>query len=960
QSFHGTITVNGVAYTVEPKKSGHHFILAEGASLEPGQFGFGAWTAGSFGNGGEWFGNLEPIEIEDCSDITYLWSNGETTSSITVTEAGEYNVTVTACNGCEATDKVVVTFVEPKAYIMEGGDSFCIDGEADYLTDNTISVSGDIMGANNTFVVTDSEGNILGLPATLEAVKGIDFDGAGAGTCLIWHLSFEDGLQGATTGANANDLEGCFNLSNPISVVRNEAPTADAGDDVTICAGEEAMLTATGGGTYLWSSGETAASIKVDPTVTTTYTVTVTSAEGCEDTDEVVVNVLTLKAYVLEGGDSFCIDGEADYLTDNTISVSGDLMGANNTFVVTDSDGNILGLPGTLEAVKDINFDGSGAGTCLVWHLSFEDGLQGATMGANANDLEGCFNLSNPISVVRNEAPTADAGDDVTICAGEEAMLTATGGGTYLWSTGETTASIKVDPTATTTYSVTVTSDEDCEATDEVIVSVDDKVIIGDFVWLDENRNGLQDDGATGVNDVKVTLYQCNGDEVASTMTADNADGDAGAYSFEVCPNSGAYYIIFGDIPDGMEFTSSNSGDDTKDSDANENGRTDCFEVTDMDDPTIDGGLTEICDIKIDAGEDVSICVNETIEITAELIDNTAECPSVCVFPIIEQERCSGALGNYEIFLMSTTGSIVDAKFKTSEQKLERYADNSARYTATATNGLDVIQIDAMFTGYTASTPIGSPKLNQCQEYDSSDWEYWTTWSGTVTSENHGVFNLSVKGAAFQMGLGADQMRTGLGASGWFYAEGGDGFYVDGDVNVAIKPCVESGVMYKWSTEDGSIVSDSNQKTIKVNKPGTYVVEAINCIDCFTTDTIVVEKGVCPVVMRSQPTPKMSTVYPVPVQSGGRLTIMFDIPTVSNDEFNVVPLKASVDYIERKEDVGIMLYDITGRMISIPRTFKIIDGKAVIYLDLDYIPSGKYILRAQGPNWSDAKNIVVK
>ncbi|TMM57124.1 hypothetical protein FEE95_11575 [Maribacter algarum] len=711
---------------------------------------------------------------------------------------------------------------------------------------------------------------------------------------------------------------------------------------------------------YLWSTGETTQSITV--TEAGEYTVTVSDCKGCTATDTVVVEVINPKAYELTGGDSFCIDGEADFLTDNTISVSGDSIGANNTFVVTDSDGKILGLPATLDQVKAIDFDGAGPGTCLVWHLAFEDGLQGASMGANANDLEGCFNLSNPISVIRNEGPTANAGDDVTVCSGEEVMLTATGEGSYLWSTGETTAAIKVAPTTETTYTVTVTSDEGCEASDEVMVSVEEKVSIGDFVWLDENRNGLQDDSASGVNDVKVTLYQCNGDAISSTMTADNAAGEPGAYTFEVCPNSGEYYVVFGDIPDGMEFTDSDTGtDDTKDSDANENGRTECFEVTDVDDLSIDGGLIKICDINIDAGDDATICTNETIEITADILDNTADCPGVCVYPIKDQERCYGPEGNYEVYLVST-GHVDNFKFKASEQKFERYADNTARYTATASNGKDVIKIDALYTGYTTNTPVGSPKNNACQQYDTSDWEYWTTWSGTITSENHGVFNLSVKEAAFQMGDGADVTRTGFGASGWFYVDGGDGFYSEGDVNVTIDPCVENGVTFKWTTEDGNIVGNADQKTIKVNQPGTYVVEAVNCVDCFTRDKITVTKGTCDNGAKTEASPKMSTVYPVPVQSGGTLTIAFDIPEASKDNSRLqsASLKATVDFPDRQEDVTMLLYDMMGRVINVPRTYKIVNGKAVIYLVLDHIPSGKYILRAQGPNWSDAKNVLVK
>jgi len=47
----------------------------------------------------------------------------------------------------------------------------------------------------------------------------VDFDEAPPGVCLIWSVSYDE-LVGAYVGANANDLEGCFDLSNPIEVNR--------------------------------------------------------------------------------------------------------------------------------------------------------------------------------------------------------------------------------------------------------------------------------------------------------------------------------------------------------------------------------------------------------------------------------------------------------------------------------------------------------------------------------------------------------------------------------------------------------------------------------------------------------------------------------------------------------------------------------------------------------------------
>ena len=47
---------------------------------------------------------------------------------------------------------------------------------------------------------------------------------------------------------------------------------------------------------------------------------------------------------------------------------------------------------------------------------------------------------------------------------------------------------------------------------------------LGDYVWLDTNGNGIQDDGDTGINGVTVNLYDCAGNPLASTTTADDGE----------------------------------------------------------------------------------------------------------------------------------------------------------------------------------------------------------------------------------------------------------------------------------------------------------------------------------------------------------------------------------------------------------------------------------------------------
>jgi hypothetical protein len=67
----------------------------------------------------------------------------------------------------------------------------------------------------------------------------------------------------------------------------------------------------------------------------------------------------------------------------------------------------------------------------------------------------------------------ADAGPDVTVCPGQSTTLTASGGTTYQWSNGATTASTVVSPSATTTYVVTVTQPGCGTDTDDVTVVVE-------------------------------------------------------------------------------------------------------------------------------------------------------------------------------------------------------------------------------------------------------------------------------------------------------------------------------------------------------------------------------------------------------------------------------------------------------------------------------------------------------
>jgi hypothetical protein len=93
---------------------------------------------------------------------------------------------------------------------------------------------------------------------------------------------------------------------------------------------------------------------------------------------------------------------------------------------------------------------------------------------------------------------------------------------------------------------------------------------LGDRVWLDTNKNGVQDSNESGVASVTVILYDtanCIGDSIATEMTNTN-----GNYLFSNL-NSGTYSLAFSTLPSEHNITMANQGNnDSLNSDANEKG----------------------------------------------------------------------------------------------------------------------------------------------------------------------------------------------------------------------------------------------------------------------------------------------------------------------------------------------------------------------------------------------------
>jgi hypothetical protein len=340
----------------------------------------------------------------------------------------------------DLSNSIQVDRVGLDAGVLSGGPyEFTVDGSPDMVMDIALDETS-LTGSNQGFVVTDADLNILGLPPTLEAVKGVDFDGAGAGVCLIWHITYEDGIIGLEPGNNAGNLQGAFALSNSIMVTRNElmAGTLSGGpydfivdgisDMVTGLTLDNSQVTGSNQGFVITDADlnilglpptlEAAKGVDFDaagPGVCLIWHITYedgilglesgSNAGNLEGffalSNAITVTRNSLNAGTLEGGPfMFTVDGTPDMVSGIVLNDM-DLVGNQQTYVITDETGNILGLPPTLEAVEGVDFDGAGVGVCLIWHLTYAEGLSGLEAGMNTDDLEGFYDFSNSIQVTR-------------------------------------------------------------------------------------------------------------------------------------------------------------------------------------------------------------------------------------------------------------------------------------------------------------------------------------------------------------------------------------------------------------------------------------------------------------------------------------------------------------------------------------------------------------------------------
>ncbi|HPF00405.1 MAG TPA: cohesin domain-containing protein, partial [Bacteroidales bacterium] len=220
--------------------------------------------------------------------------------------------------------------------------------------------------------------------------------------------------------------------ANATDITIHAIPNANAGSDQDICIGNSVTLTATGGVSYAWNSGQNTGAITVSPALNTEYIVTVTDAFGCENSDTVNVVVHALPSANAGSDVNICFGESA------SLSASGGNAYAWNSGQNT----------------ADITVSPTATTQFIV----------------SVTDIWSC--QAADTVVVNVFQVFANAGSDEDICSGGSTLLTATGGTSYAWSTGQNTDAITVSPVVSSNYIVTVTGVNNCTDLDTVSVIV--------------------------------------------------------------------------------------------------------------------------------------------------------------------------------------------------------------------------------------------------------------------------------------------------------------------------------------------------------------------------------------------------------------------------------------------------------------------------------------------------------
>jgi gliding motility-associated-like protein len=444
--------------------------------------------------------------------FTYAWSNGATTSSISLLVAGIYNVTVTDANGCTGiVNRIALS--EPAAF------------QYNVFIDN-ISCAGGTDGALD-FTLTGGTAPYTYLWVRYDLNTYMPIDTLGTSQDLT-------GLTSGLYGVEVQDANGCdgavfFLLVEPDPIQISGLPS-----DVTAvsCAGgnDGAINISANGGTgvisFLWSNG--AQTEDLEDLTAGSYSVTATDLNACTATRSFTVT------------------------QPDTIKITIDPLLTANVSCYGGNDGAI-----------SITVTGGNGGLTFSWSNGATTqnltGLAAGTYSITVSDSLGCQGALANITVTQPDSLTLTASSTTVSCnaTSDGTATIAVAGGTapytYLWSNGSTTANLT--NLVTGNYTVTVTDAKGCIKSASVTVGVANCPPIA----RNDINNTLKNVPVSG--DISTNDRDPDGDDLTFTVISGPSNGTLTAFdpatgTYTYTPNNGfvgedtyTYYTCDNGIP---------------------------------------------------------------------------------------------------------------------------------------------------------------------------------------------------------------------------------------------------------------------------------------------------------------------------------------------------------------------------------------------------------------------------
>lgn len=395
---------------------------------------------------------------------SYTWSTNSNMFSIVVspTTSTTYSVTGLGFNSCRTTTVITVNTTSPPSLtISPSSPAICsgetmtlsVSGANTYTWNNSsnstsISVSPtsntsytvtgrDLGNCSNTSVYTVTVNSIPTVSITASSTSICEGESlvllASGANSYTWNGTA--GVSSITVSPTSNttytllgtDINNCSdtelqNITVNVLPTLTITPTNNA-----FCIGQTNTLTASGASTYTWSTNDNTSGIIITPTISTNYTLSGTSTEGCRNSITYSVNPSVAPSLTVtsSNGNSFCSGNNT------VLEASGADTYSWNNGVITYSN-----------SVSPIN-----SATYTV---------------IGTNSLTACSSsYVYTISVIPLPNVSVSSSSNL-LCVGETATLTATGANTYTWSNGTNSSQIIVNPSVSTSYTL-VGSDNTCE-----------------------------------------------------------------------------------------------------------------------------------------------------------------------------------------------------------------------------------------------------------------------------------------------------------------------------------------------------------------------------------------------------------------------------------------------------------------------------------------------------------------